>query len=582
MKQYSVLVLITAIFSLAWADNNNDALIEWNSIHRPVKSDGGMVASQEHRASQIAAEILAQGGNAVDAAVALGFAKAVSLPKAGNLGGGGFMLVHLAKENKTIAIDYREMAPNAATDDMFLNLFGQVSLTESRFSLKSSGVPGTVAGLLHALEKYGTMSREQVMQPAINLAEKGIIADNPFLDSLNARKIRLVQDDEVSRIYFKEDAESYRVGEVMRFPDLAKTLNLIKMQGAAGFYEGDVADKFESYMKDNDGLITKKDLKNYKVVEREVIKGSYRGFDVVSMPPPSSGGIHIIQGLNILENFNLSEMGWGSADHIHVMAETFKYMYADRSKHLGDPDFFTVPTKKLIDKKYAKSIAQKISLSKATPSDKISPNQFDDKESRQTTHFSVIDRWGNVVSNTYTLNFSFGSGKIVPGTGVFLNNEMDDFSAKPGVANAYGLIGGEANAIEPKKRPLSSMTPTIIFKNGYPILVTGSPGGSRIITTVMHQIINTIDFKMNVSESAHRPRFHHQWFPDTLFMETGFSPDTIKSLKQRGQNIQESRAGGSVQSISKLNEKEVYGASDPRRSGAKSIGVSQSGQLIYY
>ncbi len=576
------LLLSTIIVLFSAVAFSDEALIEWNSIHHPIKSDGGMVASQEHRASKIAAEILAQGGNAIDAAVALGFAKAVTLPKAGNLGGGGFMLVHLAKENKTIAIDYREMAPAAATEDMFLNKLGKVSLTDSRFSTQSSGVPGTVAGLLHALEKYGTLSREQVMAPAIRLAEEGIIADYPFLESLDARKIRLKQDDEVKRIYFKANGHSYRPGEKMTFPDLAKTLKLIKDKGRDGFYKGETAELFARYMAENDGLITQSDMANYKAVERQAVEGSYRGFKVVSMPPPSSGGIHIIQALNILENFNLNEMGWGSADHIHLMAEVFKYIYADRSKHLGDPDYYPVPVEQLIDKQYAKKLAGKINLKKATPSTEIGPSSFDDKESRQTTHFSVIDQWGNVVSNTYTLNFSFGSGKIVPGTGVWLNNEMDDFSAKPGVANAYGLVGGKANAIEPGKRPLSSMTPTIVFKDELPILITGSPGGSRIITTVMHQIVNTIDFKLNVAESANRPRFHHQWYPDKLFMENGFSPDTIKILENRGQNIATSRAGGSVQSISKLEKDKVYGASDPRRSGAQTIGVMKSNKLIVH
>ncbi|NVJ60296.1 MAG: gamma-glutamyltransferase [Gammaproteobacteria bacterium] len=572
-----VLSFFLFVNSLAFADN--DALIEWNSIHQPIKSDSAMVASQEHHASKVAAEILSKGGNAIDAAVALGFAKAVTLPKAGNLGGGGFMLIYLAKEDEFIAIDYREMAPMAANKDLFLDIGGDVDRQSSMFSLKSSGVPGTVAGLLHALEKYGTMKRSAVMQPAIDLAEKGFKADYPFLDSLNARKVRLKEDREVARIYFKKNGDSYLPGEQIRFPDLSKTLQRIKENGRDGFYKGETADMLVEFMSDNGGLIDHKDLADYKVIEREPVVGSYRGYKVISMPPPSSGGVHVVQALNILENFDLSKMGWGSADYIHTLTEAFKYVYADRSKHLGDPDFHPVPIAKLIDKEYAKQLSKKINLSKAVSSEEILPSNFQVDESPQTTHYSIIDKWGNVVTNTYTLNFSFGNGRIAPGTGFFLNNEMDDFSAKPGSPNAYGLLGGEANSIEPKKRPLSSMTPTIVLKDNQPVLVTGSPGGSRIITAVLHQIINVIDFGMNIAEAANVPRFHHQWYPDKIFIEQGFSPDTLQLLKQRGFNVQSSRAGGSIQSVGKT-EGEVYGASDPRRSGAASIGVMKNGALI--
>ncbi|NVJ51828.1 MAG: gamma-glutamyltransferase [Gammaproteobacteria bacterium] len=570
------LALITA------AAASEPVLIEWDSIHQPIRANGGMVASQEFRASEIAANVLASGGNAVDAAVALGFAKAVSLPKAGNLGGGGFMLIYLAKEKKTIAIDYREMAPAAAHADMFLTQQGNVDKDAARYSTNASGVPGTVAGLLHALENYGTQSRQEIIAPAIKLAEQGIVADYPFLDSLNARKQRLLEDQEVAKIYFKSGGESYQPGERMVFPELAQTLKLISKDGINGFYRGKTAELFAKYMKDTGGLMTLSDLASYQVKEREPLLGSYRGLRVVSMPPPSSGGVHIIQALNVLENFNLAKYGWGSSQHVHLMTETFKQIYADRSKHLGDPDFVAVPIKQLVDKNYARSIASKINSNKATPSNAIAPVKLMGDESPQTTHFSVIDQWGNIVTNTYTLNFSFGSGKIVPGTGVFLNNEMDDFSAKPGTPNAYGLLGAKANEIAANKRPLSSMTPTIIFNGETPVLITGSPGGSRIITMVLHQIINVVDFGMNIAEAANKPRFHHQWYPDKLFVEAGYAPDVLEKLRAMGHVISASRAAGSVQSVAKDPKGEVLGASDPRRPGAKTIGVLKTGELIEY
>jgi gamma-glutamyltranspeptidase/glutathione hydrolase len=413
------------------------------------------------------------------------------------------------------------------------------------------------------------------------LAKNGFVLDNPFIDSLNARKDKLLEDAEAARIFFKPDGESYRPGEKIVFPDLAWTLEQIMKHGKYAFYQGDIAKKIASYMEQQGGLITLEDLKQYKVVERVPVEGTYRGYRVVSMPPPSSGGVHIIQMLNVLEQFDLSSMGWGSANHIHLLTEVFKRGYADRSKHLGDPDFYHVPISQLTDKTYAKQIAKRISLTKATPSEDILPGKFSDIESTQTTHFTVIDRWGNIVTNTYTLNFSFGSGKIATGTGFFLNNEMDDFSAKPGTPNAYGLVGGVANSIQPGKRPLSSMSPTLVFKGDQPVLVTGSPGGSRIITSVLHQIVNLIDFKMNIAEAAHLPRFHHQWYPDQLFMERGFSPDTIKILEQRGHKIKQSGASGSVQSIS-FGDGWYFGASDPRREGARTVGVMSNGSLIFY
>lgn len=575
------LQLLLCLFVFQSLSATNAPLIEWQALHHPVKANAGMVVSQDHHASRVGAEVLANGGNAVDAAVAIGFAKAVSLPKAGNLGGGGFMLIYLAESKSVVAIDYRETAPAKAQEDMFVNVLGKVSKDKSRYSPLASGVPGTVAGLLHALEKYGTWNREQVIEPAYKMAKDGIVVDNPFLDSLNARKERLMKDPEVAKAYFKADGSSYLPGEKVKFPDLAWSLSQIKQKGKAAFYQGEIAERLVAYMKQEGGLITMSDLNNYKVVERVPVEGNYRGYRVVSMPPPSSGGVHIVQMLNVLEQFDLSQMGWGSANHIHLLTEVFRRSYADRSKHLGDPDFYPVPLERITDKDYAKQLAKTINMNKASKSDDVLPAKFSDTESPQTTHYSVMDRWGNVVTNTYTLNFSFGSGKIAPGTGFFLNNEMDDFSAKPGVPNAYGLIGGKANAIKPDKRPLSSMSPTIVFKDNIPVLITGSPGGSRIITSVLHQIVNTIDFKMNIAEAANAPRFHHQWYPDQIFLERGFSPDTINILKNRGHVLKDSSASGSIQSIS-FDDGWYFGASDPRRTGAQAIGVMNNGALVYY
>ncbi|MCO7226072.1 gamma-glutamyltransferase [Pleionea sp. CnH1-48] len=571
-----------AVWGLLWSTQSyaDNALIEWHPIYHPIEADAGMVATQEHRASRIGAEVLARGGNAVDAAVAIGFSEAVTLPKAGNIGGGGFMLIYLAKEQKTIAIDYREAAPAAAFRDMFLDDKGDVDKNKSRYSSLSSGVPGTVAGMLHALKHYGSISRQEAIQPAIDLAAKGFVADRPYLASLDARKKRLLKDPEFARVYFNQ-SKPYQVGDLIKLPELAWTLTQIKKKGRDGFYKGPVAEKIADYMSKSGGLISVDDLANYQIKERKAVTGNYRGYQVISMPPPSSGGIHIIQALNILERFPMASMGWGSAQHVHTMTEAFKRIYADRSQFLGDPDFVKIPAKDIMSKDYAKALAKNISSGKATPSSAIKAGVLH-AESPQTTHYSVMDKWGNIVTNTYTLNFSFGSGKVVPGTGIILNNEMDDFSSKPGVPNAYGLIGGEANAIEGGKRPLSSMTPTIVMKDGQPVLVTGSPGGSRIITAVIHQIVNLVDFKMNIAEACSVPRFHHQWYPDKLMLEKGYSPDTVRALQGMGHNVVATRAFGSVQSVAQDKDGKYLGASDPRRLGAQAVGVTKNGTLVFY
>ena len=374
--------------------------------------------------------------------------------------------------------------------------------------------------------------------------------------------------------YYKKNGVPYEAGELLVQPDLANTLKRLAEFGPEEFYKGKTAELIAAEMKNNGGLITMADLANYKVAERPAIKTNYRGYEVVSMPPTSSGGIHIAQMLNILENYPVKEQGFGSAKNLHLLSETMKLAYADRSEYLGDPDHFDVPIKGLTSKAYAKELSHKISMKKATPSSQIKPGKPAPYESPDTTHFSVMDKFGNAVSNTYTLNFSYGSGIVVPGTGILMNNEMDDFSSKPGVPNGFGLVGGEANAIAPTKRPLSSMTPTMVFKDGKPYVVVGSPGGSRIITTVLQVIVNVIDHDMNIAEAVHAPRVHHQWLPDKFQLEPGFSPDTITLLKAMGQNVQESKTMGSVQSIM-FKDGFFYGVSDPRRPGAGTVAADK-------
>lgn len=538
---------------------------------QPVWAKHGMVASQETLASRTGVEILKQGGNAVDAAVAVAFSLAVTLPRAGNIGGGGFMLVHIAKENKTIAIDYREMAPSKAKKNIFLDENGDAVEKLSREHGLAVGVPGTVMGMSLALEKYGTMTLAQVTAPAIKMAQEGISITPDLAQSLAGLKRRMAQWPTTAAIFYKADGSDYQVDDILKQPELAHSLSLIAEKGTKGFYEGETATKLINAVKDAGGIMTLDDLKNYKVVEREPVRGEYRGYEVVSMPPPSSGGVHIIEMLNVLQQFPIDKLGHNTAQTIHLMAETMKYAYSDRSEYLGDPDFYKVPVRALTSKDYAQKIASQIAMNKATPSAEIKPGKLAPYESDQTTHFSVVDKWGNAVSNTYTLNFSYGSGLVAKGTGILLNNEMDDFSAKPGVPNGYGLVGGDANAVEGNKRPLSSMSPTIVMKDGKPFLVTGSPGGSRIITTTLQIIMNVIDHGLNIAEASNAARVHHQWQPDELRVESSFNRDTISLLEAKGHKVKVQSAMGSTQSIM-VTEQGIFGASDPRHSGSEAIG----------
>ena len=547
---------------------NDLPIIEYQAINHPVIDNQGMVVSQRKIASEVGAQILKEGGNAVDAAVATGLALAVVLPRAGNLGGGGFMIIHLKEEDRNIAIDYREKAPSGAFRDLFLDENGNYDKKKAQFSLLSAGVPGSVAGFHHALMNYGTLSWEEVLKPAIRLAEEGFEIPHDLANTLASKRYRarLSSNEAAAKVFYKEDKSLYKAGEILVQNDLANTLKQLSEFGPDAFYKGKIAKLIVKEMERNGGLITLEDLSNYKIAERKPLNGQYKDYKIVSMPPSSSGGTHLIQMLNMLEEFPIKEMGFGSAESIHILAEVMKRAYADRSKYLGDTDFYKVPSS-LTSKDYAKSLNAFISKDKITPSDEISAGNPFPYESPDTTHFSVMDSFGNAVSNTYTLNFSYGSGMMIPGTGMLINNEMDDFSSKPGTPNGYGLLGSEANAIEGNKRPLSSMTPTIIFKNDEPYMVFGSPGGSRIITTVLQVALNVMDHDMNIAQAVHSPRIHHQWLPEILMIESGFGPDTERLLTEKGYKLYPSSTMGSVQAIMKEGDY-FYGSADPRRPSA--------------
>ena len=541
-----------------------------NDIFHPVYGKNGMVASEQGLATQVGLDILKQGGNAIDAAVAVGFALAVVLPNAGNIGGGGFMVLHDDKTGKDVAIDFREIAPAKASRDMYLDSQGNVIDGKSLFTHDASGVPGTVAGMEYALKKWGTMPLSKVLEPAIKLADKGFIVSDVLAQTLKEEKSTLGKWSASKAIFFK-NGEPLKSGDLLVQKDLAKSLRLIAKQGAKAFYQGEIATKIAKEMQSQGSTMTLGDLKAYKVVERQPIIGDYRGYKVVTMPPPSSGGVHLIEILNMLEHYPIKEDGVNSAKNIHHMAESMKLAYADRSEYLGDPDFVKIPVTGLTSKAYANERVKTIDDNKARLSSTIKPGKPQPYESDQTTHYSVMDKAGNAVAVTYTLNLNFGSGIVVEGTGILLNNEMDDFSVKPGVPNAFGLVGGAANAIEAKKRPLSSMTPTIVMKNNKPWLVTGSPGGARIITTVLQSVVNTIDHEMNPAEAIITPRVHHQWLPDELRVEEGISPDTIKLLQDKGHKVVTKAPMGRIQII-QADDSGFYGYSDPRNPDGKTLG----------
>jgi len=557
-----------------WSQKTGNSIVpdEFYDIFHPVISRKGMVVSQNTIASKIGVEILRQGGNAVDAAVAVGFALSVVLPRAGNLGGGGFMLIHLAKNNMTTAINYREMAPAATYRDLFLDKDDQPDMQKSLHTAAAAGVPGTVAGLSYALEKYGSMSWSDVIKPAEDIARRGFVVDDDMVEKIKKEESMLKNNPETCRVYFKSRCKAYKVGEILLQQDLANTLAYLREHGANGFYKGKIAHQIVAAMKAGNGLITLQDLAEYKVEELEPIRGYFNEYEVLTMPPPSSGGVHLIQMLNMLEALPHENIAHGSATMMHLQAEIFKRAFADRSTYLGDTNFVQVPVAGLTSKDYARQLVKTIKIDTITPSSAIKEGDPAKYESPDTTHFSIMDQAGNVVTNTYTLNHNFGSGITVPGGGFFLNNTMDDFSAKPGSPNSYGLIGGESNAIVPRKRPISSMTPTIVLKNGKSFIATGSPGGSKIITAVFQQLVNVLLYDMNISEATNEVRIHHQWLPDILYVEQQIAPDALEKLKKMGYNIEISSPLGSLQSIMKKNNI-FLGAADPRRPGAAAVGV---------
>ena len=537
---------------------------------QPVFGENGMVVSTSNQASQVGIDIIKAGGNAIDAAAAVGFALAVTSSSNGNIGGGGFMVMHDAKTNESYSIDYREKAPIKASRDMYLNDDGSVNTLRSTVGYLAIGVPGTVYGMWEVHKKFGSLPWSKLLAPAIELAEDGFLISPFMADALNKRYKKLGKYENFKKIFYQN--YPVQMHQRLKQPNLAETLKTISKNGVKGFYEGEIATMIDAYMRENGGLITKKDLKNYRPIWRDTLHGTFNEYEIVTMGPPSSGGVHIIQMLNILENYDLVTMGHNSPTYSALLTESMKYAYADRSKYLGDPDFFDVPVQSLISKEYAKNIYKKIKLNSITPSEKILPGSELKHESLDTTHFSVADMNGNFVSNTYTLNSGFGSGVIVDGTGVLMNNEMDDFVSAPGVPNQFGLVGGEANKIEPFKRPLSSMTPTIVLRDDKPIYATGSPGGSRIITTVLQFLLNTLVFKMEISDATVAPRIHHQWKPDVLMLETGFDIQHADKIESFGQKIYLSGPGTALESIEKKGDF-FYGFGDTRRPDSKAKGL---------
>jgi gamma-glutamyltranspeptidase/glutathione hydrolase len=506
--------------------------------HEPVFGRRGMVVTQEPLAADVGVAVLKSGGNAVDAAVAVGFALAVTYPYAGNIGGGGFMLIRMADGRSTF-IDFREKAPGKANRDMYLDANGKVT-RDSLIGWRAAGVPGTVRGLELAQKKFGTKSWLELLQPAIDLASNGFPVSHAMMQSLRYSAESLSQFPDSKRIFLK-DGEFYDWNEILRQPDLARTLERIAHQGANEFYEGETARILSREMERNGGLITLQDLRAYSAVERKPLEGDYKGYHIITSPLPSSGGVGILQMLGMLDGTGYEKTGAGSATTYHYLAEVMRRFYADRNEYLGDSDFVKNPVAKLLDPSYIRKRRESIDPIQATLSDQINPGLPDGKESTETTHYSIADEQGNLVAVTYTLNAGYGSAVTVPGAGFLVNDEMDDFAGKPGSPNLFGLVQGEANAIAPGKRPLSSMVPTMVLKNGKPFMALGAPGGSRIITAVLQVMLNVMDFGMNIQDAIDFPRVHHQWKPGRLDIERGLSPDTIALLKKSGYHIEEAK-----------------------------------------
>ncbi|CNC94489.1 gamma-glutamyltranspeptidase [Yersinia frederiksenii] len=558
-----------------------------------VEAKNGMVVTSQYLASQVGTDILKMGGNAVDAAVAVGYAQAVVNPCCGNIGGGGFMTIHLADGTDTF-INFRETAPAAASADMYLDKEGKVTKDASLYGYLAAGVPGTVLGMDSAQQKYGKLTRQQVMAPAIKLAREGFILTRADTDILDTTVKRFRQDPESARIFLRQNGEALQPGDRLIQADLAETLTAISEKGPDAFYQGKIPQAVEAAAKKGGGILTAADFSNYKITETAPITCSYRGYKFVSSPPPSSGGVTLCETLNVLEGYDLKSMGFNSAAYIHTLTEAMRHAYMDRNTFLGDPEFVKNPIDRLLSKSYAADIRKQIVANKATPSVEVQPG-MQPHEKPETTHYSIVDHEGNAVSTTYTVNGRFGAVVIAPGTGFFLNDEMDDFTVKVGEQNMYGLVQGATNSIAPGKRPLSSMSPTLVTKDGKTFMVLGSPGGSRIITITLQTALNVIDHGMAPQEAVDAPRIHHQWLPDEVYYEQrGVSSDSLNLLKTMGYKMVEQNPWGAAELIlvglagvegvspansgndsavsGKVREGYLYGANDVRRPAGAAIG----------
>ncbi|WP_227734741.1 gamma-glutamyltransferase [Yersinia proxima] len=558
-----------------------------------VEAKNGMVVTSQYLASQVGTDILKMGGNAVDAAVAVGYAQAVVNPCCGNIGGGGFMTIHLADGTDTF-INFRETAPAAASADMYLDKEGKVTKDASLYGYLAAGVPGTVLGMDSAQKKYGKLTRQQVMAPAIKLAREGFVLTRADTDILDTTVKRFRQDPESARIFLRKNGEALQPGDRLIQADLADTLTAISEKGPDAFYQGKIPQAVEAAAKKGGGILTAADFANYKITETAPITCSYRGYKFVSSPPPSSGGVTLCETLNVLEGYDLKSMGFNSAAYIHTLTEAMRHAYMDRNTFLGDPEFVKNPIDRLLSKSYAADIRKQIVANKATPSVEVQPG-MQPHEKPETTHYSIVDHDGNAVSTTYTVNGRFGAVVIAPGTGFFLNDEMDDFTVKVGEQNLYGLVQGATNSIAPGKRPLSSMSPTLVTKDGKTFMVLGSPGGSRIITITLQTALNVIDHGMAPQEAVDAPRIHHQWLPDEVYYEQrGVSADSLNLLKTMGYKMVEQNPWGAAELIlvglagvegvspansgndsavsGKVREGYLYGANDVRRPAGAAIG----------
>ncbi|AWV45619.1 gamma-glutamyltransferase [Hafnia alvei] len=586
MKKWPLALMASAL-SLALLQGANAASMP------AVEAKNGMVVSSQHLASQVGVDILKMGGNAIDAAVAVGYAQAVVNPCCGNIGGGGFMTIHLANGEDTF-INFRETAPAAASANMYLDENGNVKKGASLYGYLAAGVPGTVLGIDTAQRKYGKLTRQQVMEPAIKLARDGFILNRGDTDILDTTIAKFRDDPEAARIFLRPNGDPLQPGDRLIQADLANTLESIAQNGPDAFYQGKIPQAVEAAAKKGGGILTAKDFADFRIAETAPITCSYRGYEFVSAPPPSSGGVTLCEILNVLEGYDLKASGFNSAQTIHTMTEAMRHAYMDRNTFLGDPAFVKNPTEKLLSKEYAAEIRKQIQPEIATPSSRVQPG-MEPHEKPETTHYSIVDHNGNAVSTTYTINGRFGSVVIAPGTGFFLNDEMDDFTVKVGEQNMYGLVQGATNAIAPGKRPLSSMTPTLVTKDGKVFMVVGSPGGSRIITITLQTVLNVIDHGMAPQEAVDAPRIHHQWLPDEVYFEQrGLSADTQKLLQERGYKLVEQTPWGAAELImvglpgaagvssessgndsavsGKVREGFIYGANDVRRPSGSAVG----------